>query len=59
MVQITIGGVGEFKGTETDIIKSFVINTISFIGVLHKLVNGKGSIIRFNYGIRDLWGRYN
>ena len=59
MVQVTIGGVGKFKSTETNIIKSFVINTISFIGIFHKLVDGKGGVIRLYDSVGNLWGRYN
>merc|ERR1719263_2343875 len=39
MVKITIGWGGELKGSEADIIKSFVINAHNLIGVLNKLMD--------------------
>lgn len=48
VVQITISGGGKFKSSETDIIKSFIINNHAFIGVFNQLMDGKGSIVRFN-----------
>ena len=54
MVQITIGRSGEFQGTETDVIKSLIVNAESLISVFHKLVNGEGGIIGFYDGVTDL-----
>jgi hypothetical protein len=39
MVKITISGGGELKGSEADIIKSFVINAHNLIGVFDELMN--------------------
>jgi hypothetical protein len=39
VVKITIGWGGELKGSEADIIKSFVINTHNLIGVFDKLMD--------------------
>jgi len=39
MVQITIGWGGEFKGSETDIIKGFIIDNLNFISIFDKLMN--------------------
>jgi hypothetical protein len=39
MVKITIGWGGKLKGSEADIIKSFVINAHNFIGVLDELMD--------------------
>jgi len=55
MVKITIGWGGELKGSEADIIKSFVINAHNLIGVFDKLMDGKGGVVWLNNGIRDLW----
>ena len=54
MVQITIGRSGEFQGTETDVIKSLIVNAESLISVFHKLVNGEGGIIGFHNSVTDL-----
>jgi len=56
MVQITVGWGGELKSSETDIVESFIIDNLDFIGVLNKLMDRKSSIIRFNDGIGDFWG---
>jgi hypothetical protein len=39
MVKITISGGGELKGSEADIIKSFVINAHNLIGVFDELMD--------------------
>ena len=56
MVQVTIGWSGKFKSSETDIIKSFIINNLTLIWVFDKLMYGKCSIIWFNNCIRYFWG---
>merc|ERR1712188_86192 len=55
MVKITIGWGGELKGSEADIIKSFVINAHNLIGILDKLMDREGGVVWFNDGIRYLW----
>jgi hypothetical protein len=39
VVKITIGGGGELKGSETDIIEGFVINAHDLIGVFDELMD--------------------
>jgi hypothetical protein len=39
MVEITVGWGGELEGSETDIVKSFVINTHDFISVFNQLMD--------------------
>jgi len=56
MVKITIGWSGKFKSSETDIIKSFIIDNLDFISVFNKLMNGEGSVIWFYDSIGDFWG---
>jgi len=56
VVKITISGGGEFKSSETDIIKSFVINDEDHIGIFDQLMDGKGGIVWFNNGVRDFGG---
>ena len=59
MVQIAIGWGCEFQGTETDVIKGLIINAECLISVFHKLVNGKGGIVRFYDGVTDLKRKKN
>merc|ERR1712086_522006 len=56
MVKITVGWGGELEGSEADIVKGFVINAHNLIGVLNKLMDGKGGVVWLDDGIRDLWG---
>ena len=59
MVKITIGWGGKFKSSETDIIKSFIIDNHNFISILNELMDGEGSVIGFDNGIRDFGGWEN
>jgi len=56
MVKITIGGGGELKGSETDIVEGFVIDDHALIGVLDELMDGESGVVGFDNGIRDLGG---
>ena len=57
MVQVTISGGGQFKGSEANIVKSFVINDHTFIGVFNQLMDRQSGVVRFNDGIRHFRGR--
>jgi len=59
MVKVTIGGGGQFEGSEADIVKSFVIDDHTLIGVFNQLMDGQGSVVRLNDGIRHLGGGDN
>jgi len=59
MVKITIGRGGELKGSEADIIEGLVINAHNLIGVLDKLMDREGGVVRLNDGIRYLGGRHD
>merc|ERR1712228_728484 len=56
MVKITIGGGGELKSSEADIVEGFVIDDHALIGVLNELMDGEGGVVWLNNGIRDLGG---
>jgi hypothetical protein len=58
MIKISISGGGEFEGSETDVIKSFIIDDHAFVRVLNELMNGKGSVVWFDDGVGDL-GRWD
>ena len=59
MVKITIGGGGELQCSETDIIKSFVINAHNLISIFDKLMDWEGSVVGLNDGIGDLGWWHN
>ena len=59
VVKITVGGGGELKGTEADVIKGLVINAHNLVGVFDELMDREGSVVRFNDGVRDLGGWHN
>ena len=54
MVEISICGSCEFQSAEADIVKGLVIDTVSLIGVLNKLMDRKGCVVGLDNGIRDL-----
>jgi hypothetical protein len=56
MVEITIGGGGELKSSEADIVESFVIDDHALIGVLNELMDGEGGVVWLNNGIGHLGG---
>jgi len=56
MVKITVGGGGKLQGSEADVVQGFVVNDLDFIGIFDQLMDGKGGIVGFNDGVRDLGG---
>ena len=56
MVKITIGGGGELKGSEADIVEGFVVNAHDLIGVLDELMDREGGVVWLNDGVRHLGG---
>ena len=55
MVKVTIGWGSKFKGSETDIIKGFVIDDLNSIRVFDKLMYRKCGIIWFNNSVGYFW----
>ena len=47
MVQVTVCWGGQFQGSEADIVESFVVNAVGFVGVLNELMDGEGSVVWF------------
>jgi len=56
MVEISVGWGGELQSTEADIVESFVINDHDLISVLDELMDGQGSVVWLDDGVRDLRG---
>ena len=53
-----ISNEGHACSPETNVIKSFVVDDVSHVCILHQLMDGQRSVIRFYYYVRDL-KRYN
>ena len=47
MVEVAIGGGGQFQGTETNVIESLVINTVGLVCVFYQLMYGEGGVVGF------------
>ena len=56
MVKVSEGWGGELQGPEANVVKGLVIQNHALVGVLDQLVNGEGSVVRLNDGIRHLRG---
>merc|ERR1719331_2066735 len=56
MVEVTVGGGGELEGTEADIVQGLVVKAHALIGVLHKLVDGEGGVVRLDNSVGHLGG---
>jgi len=54
VVKITIGGGAQLQCTEANLIEGFVIDTEGLIGVLNKLVDREGGIVRLQEDIDEL-----
>ena len=59
VVKITVGGGGELKGTEADVVQGLVINAESLVRVLDKLMNREGGVVGLDNGVRNLGRRHN
>ena len=44
---------------EADVVESFVVDAVGFIGVLHQLVDGEGGVVGLDNGVRHLGRRDN
>ena len=53
-----ISNEGHACSPETNVIKSFVVDDVSHVCILHQLMDGQRSVVRFYYYVRDL-KRYN
>ena len=59
VVKITVGGGGEFEGTEANIVEGLVVNAHDIIGVLNELMDGESGVVGLNDGIGDLGGGHD
>ena len=44
MVKISVSGGGELKSSEADVVQGLVIEGEALVGILHKLMDGKGGV---------------
>mmetsp|Transcript_30657 Transcript_30657/g.49619 ORF Transcript_30657/g.49619 Transcript_30657/m.49619 type:complete len:232 (-) Transcript_30657:93-788(-) len=59
MIQITVGGGGQLKGTEANIIQGLIVDDHNFVGVFYKLMYRESGIVWLHDGIRHLGRREN
>ena len=59
VVKVTVGRGGQLEGPEADIIEGLVVDDHHLIGVLYKLMHGKGCIIGLDDGVGHLGGGYH
>ena len=50
MVEIAIGGGGQFEGPEANIVKGLIIDTECLVRVFNELMNGEGGVVRLFSG---------
>ena len=58
MVQVSIGGSGQFESSIADVIESLVVDDHSLVGVLDQLVDWERAIVRLDHSVGD-FGRRN
>jgi len=56
VVQVSVSGGSQLKGSEADVVEGLVIDAVSLIGVLNELVDGEGRVVGLDDGVRDLGG---
>ena len=54
VVEVAIGGGGQFESSEADVIKSLVINTVGLVSVFNQLMYGQCGVVGFHNSVRDL-----
>ena len=47
MVKISVCGCGQLQGSEADIVKGLVVNTVGLVGVFYELMNTEGGVVWF------------
>ena len=56
MIEITVAGALQLKSVGTNVVKSLVVNYVTFVSVLDQLVEGEGGVVRLYDGLGDLVG---
>jgi hypothetical protein len=53
MIEISVRRRREFQGAETDFVESLVVDAVSFVTVLDKLMDREGSVVRLERASSD------
>ena len=59
MIEVAVGRCGQLECAEANVVESFIVNTESFVSVLHQLVNGQGGIVWLNHSVGNFGGRHD
>lgn len=54
VVEITVGGRGQFQCAEADVVEGLIINAVGLICVLNQLVDRQGGVVRLYYCVWHL-----
>jgi len=54
VVQVAVGGRGQFESAEADVIESLVVDTVSLIGVFDQLMDRQSRVVRLHHRVRHL-----
>ena len=54
MVEVTVGGGGQFESTEADVVESLVVDAVGLVCVLHQLVHRQSGVVRLHDSVRNL-----
>jgi len=59
MVQVAVGGRGEFERSEANVVESFVVNAVGLVGVLYELMHGESGVVGLDDGVAYLGRGYD
>ena len=59
MVEVSVRRSRELQCPEANVVESLVVNDVSLVSVLHKLVEGEGGIVRLHHRVTHLGGRHH
>lgn len=59
VVKVTVRGVRQLQGAHADVVEGLVVNAEGLVGVLDKLVDGEGGVVRLDNGVGDLGRGHN
>ena len=59
VVQVSISWCGELQSSEADIVQSFIVDAVRFIGIFNQLMDGQRSVVRLHNSVRYFRWWYN
>ncbi len=54
MVEISIRWCRQFQSSKADVVQGLVVDAVGLVGVLDKLVHGKGGVVGLDHGVGHL-----